>query len=104
MLLSDQSRQRGDRDGRITSQLDLGKSPGSEFRGECQIADHGNLGASAQAMAVDGGDGHLFRANQRADYAVELREHLLNFVGSVGSNVDPAGKSSLRSANNQNRD
>src|SRR5271170_3846671 len=98
MLLTDQSRQRGDRDGRITSQLDLGKSPSGELRRERQIANHGNLGASAQAMAVDCGDGHLFRANQRANYAVELREHLLNFVGSVGGNVDPAGKSSLRPA------
>ena len=87
MLLPDQSRQRRRRHRRITSQLDLGKSPSRVFGGIYQVADHGKLRSSAQTMAVHGRNRHLFAADQRANHSVKLSQHPCHFVRSMRGNI-----------------
>ena len=87
VLLPDQRRQRRRRHRRIASQLDFRKSPRRIVGGVNQVADHRQLRASAQAMAMHGGDRHFLAADQGPNHGVKLGQHVRDFVWSVRGNV-----------------
>ena len=90
--MPDERRERGTGYRWIASEANLGKSPLRGFGGEYDVANHGEFGASAEAMAVNGSDGHFLCGDQGADRGVKLYKHLFDFVGRVCRDVDSCGK------------
>ena len=83
-LLPDQRRQRRARHRRIASKLDLRKSPLRRSAGVREVANHGQLRASTQAMPVHRGDRNLPAGNQGSNHGVELAQASLRLCRECG--------------------
>src|SRR5579872_7266697 len=90
-LLADDLGQHGGSHGRKAAQADFRKAPGGGLGRKSQVANRGQLRASAQTAAMDGCDGDLFGSGQHAHRAVEGNQHVANLVRRVRGHVNPGG-------------